>query len=260
MSAETAVAAAVPADACCSLHPDRPAVAACARCGAFVCGEDRQSVGGSQYCPTCAARPDVDYLEAFRQKYWGKRDGWAWLMGFGSVLSAVWGVALIAGGYMNKNAMALAQGVGLLPLAVVLGSYFFGLRWARWAIFVAIVLQAAVNPREITPSLVGVGLLAAAYFNTRNRLFFRVEVTREALQKAWGNNTLARTGFFLGLASLLFGFFAPFGLVLSIIGLTRVNPKAHPPIGGKGQAIAGIVLSSVGMALLGVEIVRMMLE
>ncbi len=34
-----------------------------------------------------------------------------------------------------------------------------------------------------------------------------------------------------------------------MIGLARVNPDARPPIGRKGMAIAGLVLSGVGIAL-----------
>lgn len=264
MLTNAAVASAVPADARCSLHPDRAATAACARCGAFVCGEDRQNVGGSLYCPTCAARPEIDYLEAFRQKHWGKRDGWAWLMGFGSVVSTIIGLGSLVNGFMTESGMALFLGGILLAQAGVQGSYFFGLQWARWAVFavpaVSIAFQMSQNPAAAAGPFVGMALLASAYFNTRNRLFFRVEVTREALRKAWdlyANNTLARTGFIL---SLLFGMLAPISLVLSIIGLTRVNPNAHPPIGRKGQAIAGIVISSVSIAAWGAIAVVMLLR
>lgn len=34
---------------------------------------------------------------------------------------------------------------------------------------------------------------------------------------------------------------------LSIAGLTRVDPNATPPIGRKGQAIAGSVCSTLGL-------------
>jgi len=37
------------------------------------------------------------------------------------------------------------------------------------------------------------------------------------------------------------------GLACSIYGLTRVNPTAHPPIGRKGQAVAGIILGALGV-------------
>ncbi|MFT3842869.1 MAG: DUF4328 domain-containing protein [Myxococcaceae bacterium] len=46
------MAAAEPA-ATCRAHPERPAAATCARCGAFVCAECRNPAG---LCPDCAAR------------------------------------------------------------------------------------------------------------------------------------------------------------------------------------------------------------
>jgi hypothetical protein len=42
-----------------------------------VCVDDRMTLDGSDFCRECAARPDVDSLEALRQKHGGKRDGWA---------------------------------------------------------------------------------------------------------------------------------------------------------------------------------------
>ncbi|WP_257459184.1 hypothetical protein [Archangium lipolyticum] len=49
-------------------------------------------------------------------------------------------------------------------------------------------------------------------------------------------------------------------LVCSIIGLRRVNPNAHPPIGRKGQAIAGIVLGTVGCLIWGGVLVLSLLS
>jgi hypothetical protein len=106
-------------------------------------------------------------------------------------------------------------------------------------------------------------VLAAILQDTRNRLFFKVDVPREKLKKAWDlycNNTIARVGFLLGIFSMLLCPLAVFGLPCSIVGLRRVNPQAHPPIGRKGQAIAGIVFNSVGLAILAVVSFLLLLD
>src|SRR4051812_45247682 len=110
--------------ATCSLHPDRPATFTCSRCGAFICDADRRLLGADVFCPTCVVRPDVDYLEAFRQSVWGKRDSWAWLVGIGAALNAFTGVGGLATG-------RLVYGVIGILAAVIGACYFLGMRWAR---------------------------------------------------------------------------------------------------------------------------------
>ena len=39
----------------CALHPDVSAVATCARCGSFLCGDCTEVVGESPYCAPCVA-------------------------------------------------------------------------------------------------------------------------------------------------------------------------------------------------------------
>jgi hypothetical protein len=94
----------------------------------------------------------------------------------------------------------------------------------------------------------------AAYFDTRNKLFFKIDVPEAKLLKLWDrmrNNVIASTGLALGVLGLLVPGAGIFGLVCSLIGLSRVNPKAEPPIGKRGHAIAGIVLSVIGTLLWG---------
>lgn len=86
----------------------------CARCGTFVPAESAHLVLSKSYCADCAARPDVNYLKAFRDKYWGKRDGWAWSLGVYGV--AVFGlgcaqiVVLVSGRpAMNNSGLVLAM-------------------------------------------------------------------------------------------------------------------------------------------------------
>jgi hypothetical protein len=246
-----------PADAArCQFHPDAPVLGTCARCGTFFCAQDRASVEGRDYCAACAKRPDVDYLEAFRLKYWGKRDLWAWFVGVGGFLNLTLGLLGFVFGEGDASVRVLQATL------VVMGSvgiaFWAGFPKARLAVLllpvVLIAAESFVVPvpfalvHGILPLLFAIGI----FRDTRNRLFFKVEVPREALQKAWhlyANNTVARSGILLSSAGLFIPVFAPFGLVCSLIGLKRVDPHAHPPVGRKGQAIAGIVLGAV--ALLG---------
>ena len=55
-------------------------------------------------------------------------------------------------------------------------------------------------------------------------------------------NTLALVGFIVSLACC-----GPVGMVLSIIGLSQINK--NPNEGGKGLAIAGIIIGAIGMVV-----------
>src|SRR5512140_1650253 len=169
---------AAPDGARCSLHPDRPALLACRRCGAFICEEDQRPVDSEIYCPACAVRPDVDFLEAFRLKYWGVRDSWAWLFGFGALVNAAIAIALVSvAEYVASSLLAASAAVGF--------AFCIGARWARYGplVFSALLLgfwsvELSLSPsgdatfRAVASSgfvlLVAVGV----YFDTRNRLFF----------------------------------------------------------------------------------------
>jgi hypothetical protein len=255
----------------CQAHPERTALGTCTRCGVFFCDLDHRRVGGKPYCDTCAVRPDVDYLESFRLKYWGKRDGWAWLVGLGAVANLIQGMTLLVSG-SSVERLTAPFAFGLAAMGVC---YWLGMRWARMAYvitFVALGLimaamgastaGAAVGGERATSAmgvlpmlmLVGMGVLImimalVIHHDTLNKLFFKVEVPREKLKKAWNlymNNRMARTGLALGLLGLLIPVLGPFALVCSFIGLRRVDPNAHPPIGRKGHAIAGLVLGTLG--------------
>jgi hypothetical protein len=245
----------------CAVHPDRTAAGTCERCGAFSCAQDYTAVAGRWLCAPCEARPDSDYLETFRLKYWGKRDVWAWLMGLAGVAHVATVVTTAAAGYLI-----------LVPLAVAVGAaeicYFLGPRWARAFIF-APVAEMILTPLLIwsrSPNELGLGtvssLLAqmvvmpalpgllglAIFFNTRNQLFFREPVSEGRLKKAWDlycNNTAARSGFLLSLLGIFVPGFGLLGVIFSTIGLNRVDPSAFPPIGRKKLAIAGIVLGAM---------------
>jgi hypothetical protein len=234
----------------CHAHPDQLALGTCTRCGVFFCVEDRRVVDDKPYCVTCAGRPDVDYLESFRLKYWGKRDGWTWLVGFGSVFNVVSGLVLLFSGQAAQQLNALfSVGAG-----VVGACFWLGQSWARLAFIFVPILSMVLLVATVGPEALGLGVMPlliaiAIYRDTRNKLFFKQEVPREKLRKAWDlymNNTLARAGFMLGLLGVLVPGLGPIALLCSIVGLRRADPHAHPPIGRKGQAIAGIVLGAVG--------------
>ena len=63
---------------------------------------------------------------------------------------------------------------------------------------------------------------------------------------------LGIAGFILGLLSITActGITGPFGLVLSIMGMRETSPAAASPRGGRGLAIAGLVLSILGTLIL----------
>lgn len=205
-------------------HPQIP----CSRCGAFIAspgerpptahaggGLERANqneltlLDGKSFCATCAARPDVNYLETFRLKYWGKRDGWAWFVGFAGILGLLnVGQAATAGQYA-------AAITGLAACAINI-CFFLGLRWARYGllaiILISLALAVASAPEEargmIAVTFVLPLAVAVAVLNdTRNQLFFKVQIPRAKLQKAWDlymNNTVARAGFMLALTGVLF--------------------------------------------------------
>lgn len=249
-------------DARCAAHPEIPAAGTCARCGAFFCQADARTFGDKVFCASCAERPEVDYLEQFRLRYWGKRDGWAWSWLGIALLSAL----MVLGATLSGDR-------ALLAIFVLLGAggvcYFLGLSWARPVAFLPSAIMFAaylVDEREnfargpdtvvlmfMTASFLGLMPLPLAllsHFNIRNQLFFKVPPTRKKLEKAWNryaNNAPARHGSLLAALGLLVPGVSLVGLALSVRGLTLVDPGAHPPIGRRGQAIAGIVLGVLGV-------------
>jgi hypothetical protein len=240
-----------PGPARCPNHPDKNVLGACARCGTFFCALDYEELNGKDYCDTCAAHPDTDYLEAFRLKNWGKRDAWAWLIGFGALVNITLGAVTL----VNSQEAAATVGAVIILIAGAVGVCFWmGLPFARLALCILMglftVISFSTAGPEAARAVIPFAVTIAMYRDTRNKLFFKQEVSREALQKAWHlyeNNVVARMGFALGIVGLLLWPLAPFGLVCSIIGLRRVNPDSNPPVGRKGQAIAGIVLSALSM-------------
>jgi hypothetical protein len=248
-------------EAHCAQHPDRVAINSCSRCGAFFCAEDAREVEGKLYCETCAARPDVDWLEALRLKYWGKRDVWAWLVGawaaFAALefVSSLWTLAWHGLGSVGPAWTQAVADLVMESCLVAIGVCFWsGLSWARVALPLLELIRVFLGSFRmgllgaVFPAL-GLALSIGIYADVRNELFFRVPVSSARLKRWWhryADNYVARTGFQFALAGLILPPLAPIALLCSAIGLTRVNPSAHPPIGRKQQAIAGLVLGVLG--------------
>ncbi|MCC6337793.1 MAG: DUF4190 domain-containing protein [Myxococcales bacterium] len=259
----------VPSGALCPRHPTAPAIAACRRCGTFVCGSDQVLLEGAVFCGDCAARPDVDYLEAFRQKYWGKRDSWAWFFGIGAVANVAAGLGVLGAATVPRlEKGGLLIGAALLAWSVAAAAFWWGARWARPAMVAVVLLYAVaqtvlVGPTGLAAVVFPLALVASTLSNVRAKLFFKLDVPREQLKKAWAvlhDNVAARNALTLGVAGLGMGVFAPFAVLLGIIGLRRVDPTAYPPIGRKGQAIAGIVLGALGTLAWGTFAAAMFLD
>lgn len=254
----------VPAGATCPRHAGAAAIAACRRCGTFVCVEDRVSLDGSDFCRECAARPDVDYLEAFRLKYWGKRDSWAWFFGVTAVLNVIIGLSILANALTGeRSGTNVALGIVILVWAVLAGAFWAGVKAARWGLagafaLYAVVLVAAAGIAGVGGIIFPLAFVASALGSVRTKLFFKLDVPREQLRKHWAllhDNVLARNALMLGAVGLLFGPFAPLGLVLGIVALRRVDPTAYPPIGRKAHAVAGIVLGALGTLIWGTVLI-----
>jgi hypothetical protein len=242
-------------NATCPNHPGEPAVGNCSRCGTFLCTAEWTVVDGAGYCPACAARDDVDYLEAFRKKYWGKRDSWAWTIGLGAPAQLLGGLfTLVTGppeGYL--------AGVLLVLSGVNSAFFFFGKPLSRLGLVLLTVAWTAsyaflIGPVALVSGFVGALLVVSILTTTRTKLFFKLDVPRQALAKCWdqlANNALAGTSLALAVGGLLVPGFGLLAIFTGLVALTRVNRKSRPPIGKAGQAIGGIILGVLGSGLTG---------
>lgn len=240
-----------PSQARCATHPEVEATGTCARCGTFYCEGCVQQVFGKPWCATCAARPEVHYLEHFRLKLWGRRDGSGWAA---LVVGLSFGLAAFHG--LSERTPALPV-LAFAACSAVGICFFLGLRWAREA-FICVPLLFVVLCR-----LKGFGGLAffflvvavsglIVYFDTRNQLFFRRPVSPERLERLWHlleNNPMARRALSLAAGSIILPVLAPLAVLFGVVGLRRVDPEAVPPIGRKREAVGAIVLGVVVMGV-----------
>ncbi|MCY1083543.1 DUF4190 domain-containing protein [Archangium lansingense] len=236
----------------CAEHQDVPAAGICGRCGGFFCEGCATWVLGAVYCTACGALPEVNYLETFRLKLWGKRDTWAWFLGFLGLATWVRGLVLLASG--DPLAAAL-----LLACSAVGVGCFWGQRWARVGLLALPVGLggAGLVQEQVLPVVATLFLLPMAFSihqDPRHKLFFRLPLPEPVLRRLWNryeNNPLALVGLQLGLYGVFFPLFAPVALGLGLAALRRVNPEARPPIGRRGQALAAMALGVGSLALWG---------
>ncbi len=230
----------------------------CTRCGTFVTRATHRLVLERVYCQACAARPEVDYLTAFRDAHWGKRDAPAWL-------AFVFMLFGIVGAFF-----ALGQGTEVGAAVSAFSALLYGGFWAGWRPFRRVVLLFSVlyglaQLSQGTPvGLIGPLIVYAVIQNPRNKLFFRIEPTHKELLTAWQavhDNRVALWGRGVAFISL-FSCFAWLGgprfayatigagvlaMTLSFIGLRRVDPDATPPIGQRGAAFFGLVVGALAL-------------
>ncbi|MCP3104928.1 hypothetical protein LZ198_39290 [Myxococcus sp. K15C18031901] len=233
----------------CAIHPEREANATCQRCGNFTCLECAHRVQDQVYCAACASRPDVNYLEEFKLRVWGRRDANAWAVAFGTaVMLLATFAALVYQDWSLAALLAMATGVGV--------AFFLGVGWARPALVVTPVVLGAFGMLRVGAGAVVAGFLLfvvalQVHLDTRTRLFFRVQVPRTELKRLWElrvNNPVARHALTLGIGAFFLPLLAPLAIVLGVVGLRRVDPNARPPIGRKEHALGGIVLGVLALA------------
>lgn len=233
----------------CATHREEAATGTCTRCGGFFCATCRQVLLDKVYCATCAQRPDINYLELFRLRLWGRRDASAWTMGtWGGVLAVI----AVAMGVQRQYVSALA----LAACAGLCGAFFLRRPWARVALIIApLILGAGCVLLKALPAvgpLVLTLLLALISFgNTRSQLFFQLAVPVPRLQRLWHlreNNPMARNALSFAAGGLIIPLFAPVAIILGVLGLRRVNPQAVPPVGRRADAIGAIVLGVLVIA------------
>lgn len=207
------------------------------------------------FCADCAARPEVDFLDAYKRAHWGKRDSWAWLFGLTGLVSAATSAFLLTTIDLSEPLFtgALPWVVFTTLYAVVGVAFWFRVRHARAALVVlvvllGIVLVASLGAMALGTMMIPLAIAASALTTTRTKLFFQMDVTAAALEKEWRrryDNPMARQAMSYGLASLFFPLFGPIAFITGLIGLSRVNPTATPSIGGRKAALAGALLGLV---------------
>lgn len=234
----------------CARHPDVAAGRLCARCGGFLCEACTTWVLGAVYCPACAALPEVNYLEGFRRRLWGRRDSWAWFLGF-------WGLGLLGPGVVLLRGGEPQLGGFLLACSAVGVGCFFRQGWARGGLLALPGVLGVAGlvrglPEWVVPAVFLLGLGFVIRNDSRHRLFFRLPVPDAVLLRLWDryeNNPLARLALSLGVYGVAVPVLAPLALGLGAVALWRVNPEGRPPIGRKGQALAAMGLGAGSMVL-----------
>jgi hypothetical protein len=258
----------------CAKHPEKNATLSCERCGDFICDGCVKIVGKRKVCEDCTQIDGINYLDNYKRSIWGKRDGFVWLFGgLGTVFSAGYTVLFLflaitafASGASNPE-----QGFYLLIPSIVFGlifvidlSYLLLKKWARFGLLFLPVLQVLPSlivtsmeggdaenmGRTCGASIIPFVFVVSAFASSRNRLAFKIDVSEAKLERLYQiyiDNGAARYGQLLSVVGFLLPPFLLVALVLSIVGLRRVDSEAWPPVGGKSKAIRGLLISILGI-------------
>ena len=241
----------------------------CTRCGDHIDAEDTRELLDRTFCADCFAKPGVNFLAEFKLKHWRKRDGFVWLFGgFGLFFASLtlFGVTLqiYQRGFRGDDGLVIALTAPHLLLSIATLALWRPARLGWILYYGALCGMGLVDAlvRDGTRELIGIMIPfaivmlfpIAAYFSKQNRLAYGIDISHEDLIKLYANvadNRWAQTGLLLGVLSMIpgCGFVALLSLPLSIVGLTRVDEDAWPPVGLRGRAVAGITCSLLGLAI-----------
>lgn len=235
----------------CPKHPGAEAVGTCTRCGRFFCAAEAKRLGTGVYCEECAMRAEVDWLGKHYAQFQGRRSGLVWfLLLLGVPLSGI-GVTIAV--TPSSGTPERFFGLALMTWGAACISLFPGKTPVRWvpllAAFVVGGLVYLATQRELAAVLTASCLILFSVMtltDLRTRLFFRVPVTRQALEQhyaRYGNNPLAVAASRLAFVGLVIPGAGVLAIVLAAVALSRVNGKAVPPVGSAGTAITAIVFS-----------------
>lgn len=247
----------------CPKHPDAPASGTCARCGTFICPQDTRIIDAIVYCETCAQRPDVEWVEAYRQTLLGKRSSVEWTMLIGMLPQLLYGGVAVFVAFDNDSERVRSSGVAMLMFASAANGlgWFLGTRVCRnlhialmgvWALVLGIGLWGSMGMGAAVPTALVLGVASAPLLSTPSKLFFRLPVTRAQVittYKQLEDNRLARNGLALAILGLFLPPIAVIAICCGAVAFQRVNPNGRPPVGGKGRAIAAIVLGVLGLVV-----------
>jgi len=260
----------------CPAHPGVEAVGTCSRCGRFYCAAEARIVDSQVFCGTCAERPEVDWLTHHYARLEGRRSGLVWFATFlGAVALFVGGSVIVVmiqllGDVLRREAKLEDAQWAAGPLAIILWSFSAfllqtGKRWALTLHLVTVVLVSllaafANGVREEQLFVGGTTLVMTGLFwavlrmDVRTRLFFRLPVERSALRahyERYGSNWQAASASRLSALSLFIPGLALISLGLAVWGLSRIDKRAVPPVGGLGSALGAVILSAMSCALWG---------
>lgn len=220
------------------------------------------------FCGTCAERPEVDWLTHHYARLEGRRSGLVWFATFLGVVGLVFGVGMlvalldlfrdvIRGSNSLEDIRWVASPVAIIFWSVSALLLQTGKRWAltlnlATSLVISLVfafsnvnLEAQLLVGVMTLAMTG-GFWAVLRRDVRTRLFFRRPVERSELRQhyeRYGSNWQAASAARLSALSLFMPPLALISLGLAVWGLSRVDKRAVPPVGGFGSGLGAAIIS-----------------